>query len=82
MRRTLAELAGGMPADNAAITRGILEGKIQGPRRDIVLLNSAASLLAANRCADLADGIKKSAAALDSGAALDKLERLVAFSKS
>ena len=79
---TNADLEGGMPADNAAITRGILEGRIKGPKRDIVLLNSAASLLAANRCADLADGLKQSAAAIDSGAALDKLERLVAFSKS
>jgi anthranilate phosphoribosyltransferase len=79
---TNAELEGGMPADNALITRGILEGKITGPKRDIVLINAAASLLAANRCADLADGIRQSAAAIDSGAALDKLEKLVAFSKS
>jgi anthranilate phosphoribosyltransferase len=79
---SIAELAGGLPADNAAITRGILEGTVQGPKRDIVLINSAASLLAANRCADLADGIRQSAAAIASGAALDKLEKLVAFSKS
>ena len=79
---TNADLEGGLPADNAAITRGILEGKIQGPKRDIVLINSAASLLAANRCTDLADGIRQSAASIDSGAALDKLEKLVAFSKS
>ncbi len=79
---TNADLEGGMPADNAQITRGILEGKIQGPKRDIVLINSAASLLAANRCNDLADGIRQSAASIDSGAALDKLEKLVAFSKS
>ena len=79
---TNADLEGGLPADNAKITRGILDGTIQGPKRDIVLLNSAASLLAANRCADLADGIRQSAAAIDSGAALDKLEKLVAFSKS
>ena len=78
----IEELAGGAPADNAAITRGILEGKITGPKRDIVLLNSAASLLSANRCADLADGIRKSAQSLDSGAALDKLEKLIAFSKT
>ncbi len=76
------ELEGGAPADNAKITRGILEGKITGPKRDIVLINSAASLLAANRCADLADGIRQSARSIDSGAALDKLERLVAFSKT
>ena len=79
---TNADLEGGMPADNAAITRGILEGKITGPKRDIVLINSAASLRAANRCTDLADGIRQSAASIDSGAALDKLEKLVAFSKS
>ena len=79
---TNADLEGGAPADNAAITRGILEGKITGPKRDIVLINSAASLLSANRCADLAEGIRQSAAAIDSGAALDKLEKLVAFSKS
>jgi anthranilate phosphoribosyltransferase len=79
---TNADLEGGLPADNALITRGILEGQITGPKRDIVLLNAAASLLAANRCADLADGIRQSAAAIDSGAALDKLEKLVAFSKS
>lgn len=79
---TNADLEGGLPADNARITRGILEGRIQGPKRNIVLINSAASLLAANRCTDLADGLRQSAAAIDSGAALDKLEKLVAFSRS
>jgi anthranilate phosphoribosyltransferase len=79
---TPADLEGGEPADNAAITRSILEGKIDGPKRDVVLLNSAASLLAANRCATLADGIRLSAVSIDTGAALDKLEKLIAFSKS
>lgn len=78
----LEELAGGAPAENATITRGILEGKITGPKRNIVLINAAASLLAANRCADLAEGIRQAETAIDSGAALDKLERLVAFSRS
>jgi anthranilate phosphoribosyltransferase len=79
---TNADLEGGLPADNAIITRGILEGRIKGPKRDIVLINSAASLLAANRVSDLSDGIRQSAHSIDSGAALDKLEKLVAFSKS
>ncbi len=79
---TNADLEGGMPADNAAITRGILEGQITGPKRDIVLINSAASLLAATLAKDLADGIQQSTQSIDSGAALDKLEKLVAFSKS
>ena len=76
------DLEGGEPAENAAITRGILEGRIAGPKRDIVLLNAAASLLAANRCADLAGGIEQARDAIDSGAALAKLEELIDFSKS
>jgi len=79
---TPEDLAGGTPAENAAITRGILEGKIKGPKRDIVLINSAASLLAANCVPDLDKGIRESAAAIDSGAALEKLECLVAFSRT
>ena len=78
---TNADLEGGAPADNAAITRGILNGTVKGPKRDIVLINAAASLLAANLVSDLAEGIRKAAASIDSGAALDKLERLIAFSK-
>ena len=76
------DLEGGTPADNAQITLGILRGELKGPKRNIVLLNSAASLLAADLVPDLASGIKKSEASIDSGAALDKLERLIAFSKT
>ncbi|MDD4025310.1 MAG: anthranilate phosphoribosyltransferase [Kiritimatiellae bacterium] len=75
------DLAGGGPTENAAITKAILEGKQRGPKRDIVLINAAASLLAANRVNDLAEGIEAAAKSIDSGAALDKLERLIAFSK-
>jgi anthranilate phosphoribosyltransferase len=78
---TNADLEGGTPADNAAITRAILTGGLRGPKRDIVLVNAAASLLAANQAADLAEGIRKAAESIDSGAAYDKLERLIAFSK-
>lgn len=78
---TTADLEGGDAAQNAEITRGILSGKIQGAKRNIVLLNSAASLLAADLVPDLRAGIAKSAESIDSGAALDKLEQLIAFSK-
>jgi len=78
---TPADLAGGDPAANAAITRGILAGEIHGPKRDLVLINAAASLVAANRAPDFAAGIAQAAAAIDSGAALDKLERLVAWTR-
>ena len=79
---TNEDLEGGEPADNAAITRGILDGSIKGPKHDIVLINSAASLMAATLATNLADGIRQSEQAIDSGAALDKLEKLVEFSKS
>ena len=78
---TNAELEGGSPADNAVITRAILKGGLYGPKRDIVLINAAASLRAANLVSDLAEGLRKAADAIDSGAAFDKLERLIAFSK-
>jgi anthranilate phosphoribosyltransferase len=76
-----ADLAGGGPEENAAITKAILKGELHGPKRDIVLINAAASLLAANRVGDLEEGIDAAAASIDSGAALDKLERLIAFSR-
>ncbi len=78
---TNADLEGGAPSDNAVITRDILKGAIKGPKRDIVLVNAAASLLAANHVNDLAEGVRKAAVSIDSGAAYDKLERLIAFSK-
>ncbi len=77
---TTIELEGGEAADNALITRQILDNTLRGPKRNIVLLNAAASLLAANLATDLHDGLHKAEQALDSGAALDKLERLIAFS--
>ncbi len=76
-----ADLEGGGPADNALITRAILKGEVQGPKRNIVLINAAASLLAANQVADLAEGVRRAAESIDSGAAFDKLERLIAFSQ-
>ncbi len=77
-----ADLEGGTPADNAAITRGILGGDIRGPKRDIVLINAAASLLAASLADSLEEGIRKAEVSLDSGAALDKLDRLIAYSRA
>ena len=74
-----AELEGGTPADNAVITRSILKGELHGPKRDIVLINAAASLLSADLVNDLAEGIRKSADAIDSGAAHSILTRWQQF---
>ena len=74
-------LKGGDAADNAAIAKEVLAGG-RGPRRDIVLLNAAASLLIAGAVPRLADGISRAAAAIDDGRAAAILERLVALSHS
>jgi len=75
-----AALAVGDATTNAEITRKILAGE-KGPRRDVVVLNSAAALVAADKAASLAAGVPLAEAALDSGAAAAKLEALVRFSR-
>lgn len=75
------ELAGGNAEDNAKITREILEGK-KGPKRDIVLMNAAAALVTGDKAKNFNDGIKLAAKAIDSGAALKKLEEVRKVSNS
>jgi anthranilate phosphoribosyltransferase len=76
---TLDQLAGGDPAANARIIEQVLEGR-PGARRDIVLVNAAAGLVAANLAeglgADPREAFAMAAQAIDSGAAADKLEQL------
>jgi anthranilate phosphoribosyltransferase len=72
------DLKGGDAKANAAISLDILKGE-QGPRRDIVLLNAAAGLMAAGKAKDFRDGIQLAGDAIDSGAALQKLEELRKF---
>jgi anthranilate phosphoribosyltransferase len=71
-------LLGSDAAQNAAILRAVLGGE-KGPRRDIVLLNSAAALVAGNECATLSEGIELARGSIDSGRALVKLESLIRF---
>ena len=71
----LPDLAGGTAAENAALVENLLGGE-RGPRRDVVLLNAAASLLIAGRAASLEDGMRLAAASLDGGAAKRALETL------
>ncbi|MDR3182543.1 MAG: anthranilate phosphoribosyltransferase [Planctomycetaceae bacterium] len=78
----LRELHGGDAAENADILRGILQGRITGGKRNIVLLNAAAALLCSEKAENMEDGIRLAAKSIDSGAALDKLEQLAAVSRS
>ena len=77
-RATLQEIAGGDAAENAAIIRAVLGGE-KSPRRDVVLLNAAAALVAAARADRIADAIPLAAQSIDSGAAAEKLAALARF---
>jgi len=74
------DLQGGTAEENAQITRAVLSGQ-QGPQRDVVLLNAAAALMVGGMAEDLQEGLERAAGAIDSGAALGKLEALVALSQ-
>lgn len=74
------ELEGGSPADNADITRRILSGET-GAKRNIVLLNAAGALLAADQTPDIRQGIQLAAASIDEGKAMNKLEQLIRFTQ-
>ncbi len=67
------------PDSSAAVIRRILEGE-HGPARDIVLANVSAALWVCERTHSLVDGVARAASALDSGAALAKLNALIEFS--
>jgi anthranilate phosphoribosyltransferase len=73
------DLVGGVPAENAQITRNILEGKT-GPKRDAVLLNSAAAIHVARPGVPITDAIEIARETIDSGKARDQLERFIALS--
>lgn len=74
------ELIGGNPEENAKITEKILAGE-KGPKRNVVVLNSAAALVASETANDLKEGIKLAEASIDSGAAADKLKSLVQYTQ-
>ncbi|MGA3262788.1 MAG: anthranilate phosphoribosyltransferase [Terracidiphilus sp.] len=77
-RVTLDQFTGGDVATNTALLYDVLTG-IPGARRDIVLLNAAAALVAAGMAADLKDGVAQGAEAIDSGQAAATLEKLRRF---
>jgi anthranilate phosphoribosyltransferase len=74
-----ADLAGGDRALNRQIAMSVLERE-GGPRRDIVLVNAAAALVAAGAALDLREGMRLAAESIDSGAAWKKVEHLAEFS--
>lgn len=75
------DLRGGDSEENAATTRALLAGE-QGPKRDVVLVNSSAALVVAGRAADFQEGVAMAAESIDSGAARRKVEQLAAFTQT
>jgi anthranilate phosphoribosyltransferase len=72
------DLTGADSALNASITKNILKGE-NGPKRNVVVINSAAALIAADRAGTLEEGISFAEESIDNGAALSKLEALITF---
>lgn len=78
---SLNDLRGDDAPRNAAILRSVLDGSERGAKRDVVLLNAGAAIMAAGQVSAIADGIRVARDVIDSGKALDKLDGLIALSK-
>ena len=79
-RCSVEELRGGTPEENAAAIRDVFAGG-KGGRRSAILLNAAGAIAAGGHAADLREGLELARETIDSGAAAERLERLIAFSR-
>lgn len=79
-RATPADMLGGGPEENAAILRRVLGGE-KGPRRNVILVNAGAALMAAGKARDIQEGIGLAGSAIDSGKATEKLDALIAYTR-
>lgn len=77
-RVRVKELVGGDAEENAQIVREVLQGR-PGPKRDVVCLNAALALVAGRKAKTMQEGFNLAGRVIDSGAAFEKLERLIAF---
>jgi len=74
------DLLGGNPEENAGITRAILNGD-KGPKRNVVLINAAAALVAAEKAENMKDGIQLAEKAIDTGGAAEKMKALIDYTQ-
>jgi anthranilate phosphoribosyltransferase len=74
------ELRGGSPAENARAITSVFSGAEQGAKRDAILLNAAGAIAAGGHAEDLREGLELARRTVDSGAAAERLDALVAFS--
>ncbi|MRJ02408.1 MAG: anthranilate phosphoribosyltransferase [Epsilonproteobacteria bacterium] len=76
------EILGGDPRENGEITRGILEGRVGGAKRNMVLLNAGAALMVDGKAGSIQEGIEMAMEAIDDGRAREKLEEIIEVSRS
>ena len=74
----LKDLAGGATEENALITREVLRGR-RGPKRDVVCMNAALAFVAGRKAKTVQEGFQLAEQVINSGAAIEKLERLIEF---
>jgi anthranilate phosphoribosyltransferase len=75
-----AELLGGDAQKNAEISRKVISGELQGPKRDVVVLNTACALYIAKKVKSIDEGVAMAIEAIDSGKANEKLEAFIRLS--
>lgn len=76
------DIVGGDAIENAKITKGVLNGSITGAKRDIVLLNTAVALFIDNKVNSIENGIKMATEIIDSGKAIEKLDKIILVSNN
>ena len=76
-RGTKEDIVGGTPAENAEVTRGILEGKITDVRKSVVCMNAGAAIYVAGKAKTIEEGVGQAKHLIESGAALEKLNQFV-----
>ena len=79
---SITELKGDDAPTNAKILRGVLDGEIQDAKRDVVLLNAGAAILASGLVDSIEDGITMAKETIDDGKAVGKLDKLIEYSQS
>ncbi|MFH1788154.1 MAG: anthranilate phosphoribosyltransferase [Candidatus Altiarchaeota archaeon] len=81
MRAHAKDLIGGDAKENAKILKGILSGKVDGPKRDMVVLNAATGIICGGRTDSIKEGIKLAEESIDSGSAIKKLKDMISYCK-
>jgi anthranilate phosphoribosyltransferase len=79
---SINDLKGDDAPTNAAILRGVLDGSERGAKRDVVLLNAGAAIMAAGKVSSIKDGVRRARDVIDSGKAVEKLDQLISLSQS